>query len=132
LLLVRPSQPGLRFRPEHWHGADGRDRRSGHGLGTRTWRGDLFPRSTTAALTAEPGGVQPAHLRRAADCDRVVRARRPARRRSTRGPPMSAPLLKIEAVTRQFGGLVAVRDVSLEIKASEIVGVIGPNGAGKT
>jgi len=45
---------------------------------------------------------------------------------------MNAQLLRIESVTRQFGGLVAVRDVSLEIKSSEIVGVIGPNGAGKT
>jgi ABC-type branched-subunit amino acid transport system ATPase component len=45
---------------------------------------------------------------------------------------MSAPLLRIEAVTRQFGGLVAVRDVSLGINSGEIVGVIGPNGAGKT
>ncbi len=45
---------------------------------------------------------------------------------------MSAPLLRIEAVTHQFGGLVAVRDVSLRINSGEIVGVIGPNGAGKT
>jgi ABC-type branched-subunit amino acid transport system ATPase component len=42
------------------------------------------------------------------------------------------PLLRIEAVSRFFGGLVAVRDVSLSVGAGEIVGVIGPNGAGKT
>ncbi len=41
-------------------------------------------------------------------------------------------LLEVSHVTRRFGGLVAVRDVSFEVNAGEIVGVLGPNGAGKT
>ena len=41
-------------------------------------------------------------------------------------------LLSVEHVTRRFGGLVAVSDVSLEVHPKEIVGIIGPNGAGKT
>jgi ABC-type branched-subunit amino acid transport system ATPase component len=41
-------------------------------------------------------------------------------------------LLAVEHVTKRFGGLVAVNDVSLEVHAQEIVGIIGPNGAGKT
>jgi branched-chain amino acid transport system ATP-binding protein len=45
---------------------------------------------------------------------------------------MSAPLIQIEAVTRRFGGLVAVDDVSFEVWPGQIVGLIGPNGAGKT
>ena len=43
-----------------------------------------------------------------------------------------ATLLRVEASTKRFGGLVANRDVSLTIDAGEIVGLIGPNGAGKT
>jgi branched-chain amino acid transport system ATP-binding protein len=45
---------------------------------------------------------------------------------------MTEPLLRIEAVSRRFGGLVAVRAVSMQVHAGEIVGLVGPNGAGKT
>jgi branched-chain amino acid transport system ATP-binding protein len=44
----------------------------------------------------------------------------------------SAALMRIEGVTRRFGGLVAVDDVSFDIEPGQIVGLIGPNGAGKT
>lgn len=41
-------------------------------------------------------------------------------------------LLKVEHLTKHFGGLAAVSDISLELKEKELVGLIGPNGAGKT
>ena len=44
----------------------------------------------------------------------------------------AVPLLSVERVTRRFGGVVAVDDVSLAVEAGEIAGLIGPNGAGKT
>jgi branched-chain amino acid transport system ATP-binding protein len=43
-----------------------------------------------------------------------------------------APLLDVRGVSKRFGGLLAVRDVSFRVEAGELVGVIGPNGAGKT
>ncbi len=45
---------------------------------------------------------------------------------------MSAHVLEVENVTMQFGGVVAVSDLSLTVDEGEIVALIGPNGAGKT
>ena len=41
-------------------------------------------------------------------------------------------LLKLENVTKRFGGIIAVNEVSLEIAAGEFIGIVGPNGSGKT
>jgi ABC-type branched-subunit amino acid transport system ATPase component len=43
-----------------------------------------------------------------------------------------AELLRVEKLSKNFGGLAALKDVSLAIAEGEIVGLIGPNGAGKT
>jgi branched-chain amino acid transport system ATP-binding protein len=40
--------------------------------------------------------------------------------------------LKLDSITKQFGGLTAVKDFSLELQKGEIIALIGPNGAGKT
>jgi branched-chain amino acid transport system ATP-binding protein len=42
------------------------------------------------------------------------------------------PLLSVENVTRRFGGIVALDDVTFALDEGEIAGLIGPNGAGKT
>ena len=41
-------------------------------------------------------------------------------------------LLDVKNLTKNFGGLTAVSDVTLELNEGELVGLIGPNGAGKT
>ena len=45
---------------------------------------------------------------------------------------MTTTVLKVQGVTKRFGGLVAVKDVDLEVGEGECLGLIGPNGAGKT
>jgi len=45
---------------------------------------------------------------------------------------MSDFLLDVKQLNKRFGGLHAVRDVNLQVRRGEIVGILGPNGAGKT
>src|SRR5512137_2308861 len=45
---------------------------------------------------------------------------------------MNQSFLKIQGLTKNFGGLQAVKDVSFSMERDQILGLIGPNGAGKT
>jgi branched-chain amino acid transport system permease protein len=47
-------------------------------------------------------------------------------------PRVAGPLLDVRRARKQFGGLVAVNDLSFQIRPGEILGLIGPNGAGKS
>ncbi len=47
-------------------------------------------------------------------------------------PPHGEVVLDVRAARKEFGGLVAVNDVSFQVRAGEILGLIGPNGAGKS
>ena len=74
----------------------------------------------------------------------LVAARRPATQRKTndwaqaaalperRKPAAGELVLDVRGIRKQFGGLVAVNNISFQIKAGQIVGLIGPNGAGKS
>ena len=45
---------------------------------------------------------------------------------------MSAALLAVRGLSKRFGGLQAIRDLSFDVAPGEVLGLIGPNGAGKT
>src|SRR5690606_27959255 len=45
---------------------------------------------------------------------------------------VTAPILRVSGLTKRFGGLTAVSDVSFDVEPGEIFAIIGPNGAGKT
>ena len=88
---------------------------------------DLQDAITVAALAREPGSVSEAAWIPAQQDSRPTR---PAARE--RRPPAAEPLATTDGVTCRFGPLTAVRDVSIEVRPREIVGLIGANGAGKT
>ena len=61
---------------------------------------------------------------------RIPERGEPLPRRSK--PAAGEPLLEVEGLSKSFGGLLAVNDVSFALQSGEILGLIGPNGAGKT
>jgi branched-chain amino acid transport system permease protein len=61
---------------------------------------------------------------------RAVREAEPLPKRDR--PAAGEVVLEVRAIRKEFGGLVAVNDISFKVRAGEIMGLIGPNGAGKS
>ncbi|MFD0691076.1 branched-chain amino acid ABC transporter ATP-binding protein/permease [Actinomadura fibrosa] len=88
------------------------------------YRGLFFALLLVLIVLVRPQGVWPARPRRFA---------RPAAAGPEPAPPAAGGgVLEVEGLTRRFGGVTAVEDLSLRAGAGEVVSVIGPNGAGKT
>lgn len=87
------------------------------------WRtGDLWRKRRQSAETSA-----------AANPERIAGARdAPAAAKTGADRTVGAPLLEVSNLSKSFGGLKAVQDVSFRVHAGEILGIIGPNGAGKT
>ena len=116
---------------------------------SKTWLQDLLPQIVGQAgnfevivfgvlmvviLQRAPDGLWPALTKRIPV--RAKRARGPSGG-AARSPKRDVPaagevLLEVDKATKRFGGLVAVNEMALAVRAGEIVALIGPNGAGKS
>ena len=103
------------------------------------YRLTIFGLGLTVMMLVRPQGLWPARMRQAPRPAPVAEG--PAALRSPESPlslglagdhAASERLLAIERVTKFFGGLRAVSEVSFAVRPGQLVAVIGPNGAGKT
>lgn len=83
-----------------------------------------------AILQIAPSGLWPLLTRRFAPPARLTPGKGSLPHRQEDSP--SQATLEVRAVSKRFGGLTAVNEVTFQINSSEIVGLIGPNGAGKS
>jgi branched-chain amino acid transport system permease protein len=98
----------------------------------------LYGATLVLVMRYQPWGLLGAGswLGRALDRRLARPPHRPARVCQPAGPAVpgsdAGPVLEVRQVSKRFAGLWAVRNVSLQVRRGEIVGVVGPNGAGKT
>ncbi|HUG57475.1 MAG TPA: branched-chain amino acid ABC transporter ATP-binding protein/permease [Candidimonas sp.] len=85
------------------------------------WRDKRMTRRLTRAIDAGDGGVMPGHRKGG---QLVMREVKPT--------PAGTPVLQANNIAKHYGGLKAVKGVSISIEEGELRGLIGPNGAGKS
>ncbi len=94
-------------------------------------KGELRFTGRTSDLLDRPDVLRAVFLRGASAMSGNGAVSRP-RTSAPTATARSDVVLQTEGLTKQFGGIVAVDDVDLELREGEILGIIGPNGAGKT
>lgn len=92
------------------------------------WKVRDFVRRRWPSLIVKSAGSRPASV--PAMAEPVLSAENVPQPRPCSGKPNI--ILNVQGLSRSFGGLKAVQDVSFSVRQGEILGVIGPNGAGKT
>jgi len=86
----------------------------------------------TAELLERGDILRSVFLEGAASVDSPRKARAAARVTAATNGDSQAPVLETAGLTKRFGGITAVNDVTFSLAPNQILGLIGPNGAGKT